>query len=233
MIFTQRQLEVLHDGNGAIVLPYRARLSPLALDWVRRKKIRVGYGDVTANLAPKLGSSSPLPSESPKEMGKYWWWCEGPCGPAKGAITGLAREANLSEVAIPADAKQIASVVKNLSGEVKGGRCAGGILIVTSGAVAMVLANRCPSLRAVLGTCIDSVEQGIQLVAANVLVLEHPYVTLMQARNLISRFVRAKRRMPDDVNKLIAEVASCGCSHAPGPHPGPLPRGEGEMRGAS
>jgi ribose 5-phosphate isomerase RpiB len=214
MIFTQRQLEALHGGNGEIVLPYRARLSPLAADWVRRKKISVGYGDVTANLAPKLGASSPLPGESPKDVGKFAWWCDGPCGAAKGAIMGMAREANLSGMAIPADAKQIASVVKTLSGEVKSGKVAGGILVVKSGAVAMVLANRCSSLRAVLGTCLDSVEQGIQLVAANVLVLEHPYVTLMQARNLIARFVRAKRQLPDEVNKLIAEVAACGCTHA-------------------
>jgi ribose 5-phosphate isomerase RpiB len=125
----------------------------------------------------------------------------------------LSREANLSAIAIPSDAKQIAAVVKALAADVKTEKVDGAILVVKSGAVAMVLANRCPSLRAVLGTCLDSVEQGIQNCAANVLVLEHPYVTLMQARNLIARFVRAKRRLPDEVNKLIAEVASCGCAH--------------------
>ncbi|HEX8524610.1 MAG TPA: RpiB/LacA/LacB family sugar-phosphate isomerase [Tepidisphaeraceae bacterium] len=214
MIFTQRQLEALHNGNGQIVLPYRARLSPLAQDWIRRKKIAIGYADVSTNLAPKLGSSSPLPTDSPKEAGRFVYWCDGPCGGAKGALANLSREANLSEMAIPADPKQLATVVKSLSNEVKSGKIDGGIMVVKSGAVAMILANRCTSLRAVLGTCLDSVEQGIQQCAANVLVLEHPYVTLMQARNLMSRFVRAKRQLPDDMNKLIAEVAACGCSHA-------------------
>jgi ribose 5-phosphate isomerase RpiB len=210
MIFTQRQLEALHNGNGQIVLPYQARLSPLARDWVRAKRIAIGYGDVTAELSPKLGSSSALPAESPKLAGKYLWWCDGPCGSAKGAIVGLSREANLAAMQFPADGKQIAAVVKALAGEIKSGRIEGGVLLVKSGAVAMVLANRCPSLRAVLGTCIDSVEQGIRLIGANVLVIEHPYVTLMQARNLVSRFVRAKRELSDEMKKLIGEVAACG-----------------------
>ncbi len=210
MIFTQRQLEALHNGNGQIVLPYQARLSPLAQDWVRRKRIVIGYGNVTAELMPKLGSSSPLPPESPRGAGKYLWWCDGPCGSAKGAIVSLSREANLASMQIPSDAKQIVLVVKTLAGEIKSGKIDGGILLVKSGAVALVLANRCPSLRAVLGTCIDSVEQGIQNIAANVLVIEHPYVTLMQAKNLVSRFIRAERTLSDSMAKLIEEVASCG-----------------------
>lgn len=210
MIFTQRQLEALHSGNGQIVLPYQARLSPLAQDWVRRKNIAIGYGDVTVELAPKLGSSSPLPAESPKNAGKYLWWCDGPCGSAKGAVVSLSREANLAEMQIAAESKQIALVVKSLAGEIKTGKIDGGILLVKSGAVPLVLANRCPSLRAVLGTCIDSVEQGIQQIAANVLVLEHPYVTLMQARNLVSRFVRARRTLGEQMKSLIGEVTSCG-----------------------
>lgn len=216
MILTQRQLEALHNGNGQIILPYRARLSPLAQDWIRRHKITLGYADVSVNLAPKLGASSPLPGDSPKDAGRYLWWCDGPCGSAKGAIANLSREANLTELPFPADAKHLATVVKALSDDVKSNKIAGGILLVKSGAVAMVLTNRCSSLRAVLGTCLESVEQGIQNCAANVLVLEHPYITLMQARNLISRFVRAKRQLPDEVNKLIAEVAACACSHAKG-----------------
>ena len=209
MILTQRQLEALHTGNGQIVLPYRARLSPLAQDWIRQKKISVGYADVTANFAPKPGASSPLPSDSPKDLGKYLWWCDGPCGAARGAISGLSREANLNELGIAEDAKKISDAIKALAVEIRSDKAPGGILAVKSGAIAMLLANRCPSLRAVLGTCLDSVEQGIQQIAANVLVIEHPYVTLMQARNLISRFVKARRIMSDEMKNHIAEVASC------------------------
>src|SRR5690349_524596 len=92
MILTQRQLETLHNGNGQITLPYRARLSPLAQDWIRRKKIAIGYADIETNLTPKVGSTSHFPSEPPKNTARFAWWCDGPCGPAKAAITNLARE---------------------------------------------------------------------------------------------------------------------------------------------
>jgi ribose 5-phosphate isomerase RpiB len=213
MILTQRQLEQLHTGNGHIVLPYRARLSPLALDWVRKKKIHLGYGDVTAEVSPKPGAASPLPAEPPAQAASYVWWCDGPCGPAKGAITNLSREANLREMQTPADAMQLPQAVKSLSSDVSAGKIDGGILLVKSGATAMILANRCSSLRAVLGTCIDSVEQGISQMAANVLVIEHPYVTLMQARNLMARFVKGKRKPTTEIENLIAQVSACACKH--------------------
>ena len=206
MIFTQRQLEALHNGNGQIVLPYRARLSPMAQDWVKRKKISLGYADVSVERGPKPQA----PSVVAKETGRFVWWCDGPCGPAKGAITGLAREANLAELEISSEPKQIAAVIKTLAAQIKNGSVDGGVLLVKTGAVALVLANRCSSLRAILGTCLGSVDQGILEIAANVLVIEHPYVTLMQARNLIARFVRGKRTLSEEARKLIGEVASCG-----------------------
>ena len=45
MIFTQRQLDQLLKLQGKIVLPYRARLSPAARDWVRHNKVAIGYDD--------------------------------------------------------------------------------------------------------------------------------------------------------------------------------------------
>src|SRR5436190_14089030 len=115
MIFTQRQLELLHDGNGQIVLPYRARLTPLAQDWIRLRKISLGYADVQTTLTPKLGSSSPLPSESPAEAPRFLWWCDGPCGPAKAAIVTLSREANLSEM----QSTSLIDAIKEIAGAVK------------------------------------------------------------------------------------------------------------------
>ncbi len=58
MIVTARQLEDLHrqsGGNGHVVLPYRARLTPLALDWVKAKRVALGYSDVSAaSSAPTI-----------------------------------------------------------------------------------------------------------------------------------------------------------------------------------
>ena len=83
-------------------------------------------------------------------------------------------------------------------------------MLVQSGAAAAVLANRCPSLRAVVGTTLESLEAGISQVAANVLVLEYPNKSFSQLKNLLSRFVRARRDVSDDLRRQIEELASCG-----------------------
>src|SRR5258708_2828504 len=66
MIVTARQLEDLHKsngGNGRVTLPYRARLTPLAADFVRARKLTVGYSEVatpatTTGETPMLTAST-------------------------------------------------------------------------------------------------------------------------------------------------------------------------------
>jgi hypothetical protein len=93
---------------------------------------------------------------------------------------------------------------------VKDGNSAGGVLLVQSGAAAVMLANRCPVLRAIVGTTLESLEAGIVSVAANVLVLEYPNKSFSQLKNLLSRFVRARRDVSEDLKRQIEELASCG-----------------------
>ena len=46
--------------------------------------------------------------------------------------------------------------------------------------------------------------------SANVLVLEYPNKSFSQLKNLLSRFVRAKRELSDEVKKQIEELGTCG-----------------------
>jgi hypothetical protein len=206
MIFTARQLEELHKTNGHIVLPYRARLSPMAQDWVRAKKIQLGYSDGESPLA----ASRTNDAAPPVLNSNFLYWCDGPCGPAKAALMAQSRESSLKEIALAPDPKNLSAVVKQIAIAAKSTPTLAAILMVQYGAAAMVMANRCQSLRAVLGTCLESVEQGLQQVAANVLVIEHPYKTLPQVKNMISRFVRAKRELSEDMSRQLKELTSCG-----------------------
>lgn len=224
MIVTARQLEDLYrqsGGNGSLVLPYRARLTPLAQDWVRAKRVALGYSE--AGLSSAI-SPAPATTAEPKKDAcctkcahdsgpccstAYLWWCDGPCGPAKAALMIHEKEAGLKALDAQPGASRIVQVVKHLAAEVKAGHAAGGVLMVQSGASAMVYANRCPSLRAVLGTCMDAVEQGVQQVAANVLVIEYPHQTLQQMKNMLGRFVKAKRELGEDVKRQLQELTSC------------------------
>jgi hypothetical protein len=213
MIFTARQLEDLHKSNGHVVLPYGARLTPLAVDWARAKKIVVGYGPDEL-VRQSNSSASPrgigtLDGAKPQTAGAFLWWCDGPCGAAKAAVGALAKESSLSPIDLPSDLKQLPSVIRKLAAAVKEAKSAGGLLLVQSASAPVVLANRCRSLRAMVGTTFESVEAGIAQVAANVLVVEYPNKSFSQVKNLLSRFVRAKRSLSEDVKRQLEELASC------------------------
>src|SRR3954452_11170094 len=117
MILTARQLEDLHRANGSngrLVLPYRARLTPLAADWVKARKVVLGYSDdgaarpsngkpaapgaATPLTASQTGNADPARESSP---GAVLWWCDGPCGPAKAAVVAQAKESPLRPIDLP------------------------------------------------------------------------------------------------------------------------------------
>ena len=219
MIFTARQLEDLHKTNGHVTVPVGSRVTPLGQDWLRQKKITLKYGSNGAApqkpAASAVGLDSAPITQKPLPMtfapeGALLWWCDGPCGQAKAAIMQQSRESSLQPLDLPASSDNLVPAIKRIAGEVKAGRASGGILLVRMGAAAIVYANRCPSLRAILGTCRQSVEQGVQNLAANVLVIEYPYHSLPQVRNILLPFVRGQREMSDDVKRQLQELQSCG-----------------------
>lgn len=220
MIVTARQLEDLHrqsGSNGHVTLPYRARLTPLASDWIRSRKVVVGYSDMGASAAdgatiakPQAAETVPLAASHATTSGSFVWWCDGPCGPAKAAVTAHERESSIRALDHPADGKQLITAIKRIAVKVKSAQIQGAILLVQNGALATVFANRCPSLRAILGTSLEAVEQGVLQAAANVLIIEHPQKTLQQVKNLLSRFTRGKRTLSEDFQRQMQELASCG-----------------------
>jgi Ribose/Galactose Isomerase len=215
MIFTARQLQDLHKTNGHVRLPVGARVTPLGSDWLRSKSIGVMYGEdpvpERAGLAePPASAGGNSRASAPATPGTILWWCDGPCGQAKAALAAQARESNLQPSPVPPEAKYLVGAIKHLAGEIRNDHAAAGIMLVQTGAAAVVYANRCPSLRAILGTCRDAVQQGVDVVGANVLVIEHPYQTLPQVRNLLSQFLRMRRDVSDDVKRQMKELATCG-----------------------
>ena len=221
MIYTARQLEELQKANGAgpLVLPYGARLTPLAVDWVKSRKVALGYSNVEApkpavkaveGAAERVMAGAAAAVAQPAKALSLLWWCDGPCGAAKAALASIVKDAPVTLREIGIDPKRSAEVMKLTAKEVKAARADGAILFVQNAAMAIVYANRCPSLRAILGTCHEAVEQGVRLVAANVLIVEYAHKTFPQIKNLLSRFVRGSRQMSDDVKRELQELSSCG-----------------------
>jgi hypothetical protein len=211
MIFTARQLEDLHrtNGNGQLVLPYGARMTPLAADWIKNKKIKIGYGPDEIARQPKPHAHPESPKPQPAPPGAFLWWCDGPCGAAKAAIAALAKDSSITPIDNPTETTQLVPVIKRINTAIQSNQSTGALLLLQSAAPATVLANRCPALRAIVGTTFESLEAGIAAVAPNVLILEYPRKSFSEIRNLLSRFVRAQRNLPDDTKRQLEELASC------------------------
>src|SRR6266700_6562033 len=102
MIYTARQLEDMQkaNANGQLVLPYGARLTPLAVDWAKGRKIVIGYSNIDpAKPMPKPVNGPAAVANQPKGL---LWWSDGPCGAAKAALTAQAKESPLSAMDEPA-----------------------------------------------------------------------------------------------------------------------------------
>jgi hypothetical protein len=209
MLYTARQLaELLKStgGNGPIVLPYRARLTPLAMDWVRTKKIAIGYSE-----SPQTKSATPAAAQAPAPVtGEYLWWSDGPCGPAKAAIAMEARQSPLRELDIQAGPDALVAAIKTIAAAIKDGKAAGGLLLLQTSGSAVILANRCSSLRAIVGSSLETVDQGVNQLAANLVIIEQCRWSLPQVRNLVARFLRGKRQLSEDAQRQLTELSKCG-----------------------
>lgn len=196
MIITQRQLERLAKSGGTIVLPYRARLSPLAADYARHRGLTLGYAEVEAPAGVAAPTAPALP---------YLWWIEGASGAAQAALRNAARQRPLQPMAILGDATRVESAVRHLEGELRRGSVAGGVLAVRAAGLACVLANRSRHLRAVVATSLASVRDAMQRVAANVLILEHDALTLAQITNVVGLFATGVRQSDDALTRTLEE----------------------------
>ena len=86
MIVTARQIEDMIKSGAPVMLPYRAKLTPLAQDLIRLRKIEVGYADVDAKFIGAAAAAFGAPTAATPGGATILWWCAGPCGPAKAAI---------------------------------------------------------------------------------------------------------------------------------------------------
>src|SRR5947209_7365889 len=123
MIYTARQLEDLHkgNGNGQLVLPYGARLTPLAVDWARARKVSIGFGNVEPPKATVQAGNHAATQTQPAAK-PLLWWCDGPCAAAKAALVAQAKESALSPMDVANDGKQVVKAIKHLAAGVKAGR---------------------------------------------------------------------------------------------------------------
>lgn len=207
MILTQRQIEQIFKTRGKLVLPFQARLTPNAQDWVRHQKIQVHYDQTDL-------STTCRPETDPKPLQiKYFWWSDGPDGVAKAAIGMSSREVCLEPMPILEDSSRTISAVRTLDQAVGQNVVQGGILLTSNPSIASLLTNRTVHLRGVVAGKMFHVEQCVTTFGANVLIIERETWSLTPLKNLLTRFCRLSRRTdPVIENELHSLRSSCACS---------------------
>lgn len=200
-IITAGQLQdaMAASSDGVARLAPDARLTPLAADFVREHPKSIARVDRQAGGASQVkNASSTLP---------WLWWADGSCPAVDQTVNPLSSVLRLSGAQKNMNA--MTDVVRDLASSIKGNRVQGGVLFVRNAARAMCYANRCLSIRAVIGSCDETVEQGINELGANVLVIEYPFVGQRAMAAMVNRFVQQPPRVPPAVERTLAELHRC------------------------
>lgn len=191
----------LRTVRGAVRLAKGAILTPLAQDFIRERHVQV-MSDEMAPAVKVNGGSAPLAGSAP-----VMWWIEGQC-PSVAKLVDALRQ-NLLASRERGSAENLKSVVKELALLVKNKKVAGGVLFVPSAARAVCYANRCQSLRAVVATNDRAVSEGIELLGANVLVVEYPPFGFKAMLALVKPFVESMQQVPAAVQRELDELRNC------------------------
>lgn len=193
-IITAAQLqEAIENSLGQkVLISPTARLTPLATDYARENPDKIERGQ--ASVVQSSNSSS--------QAASWLWWADGHC-PAVQAITAAHRQ-RLRPSAAARSESGLLQAIRDLKIGLANQTLAGGLLFVSSAARAGLLANRCPEVRAVVGTCEQGVNEAISDLGVNVLIVEYPYVDENQMSAMVAAMLAG---LPEVSPHLARELA--------------------------
>jgi hypothetical protein len=192
----------LRNIRGPIRLAKGAILTPLAQDFIRERNVNV-LSDEMAPTVTVNGGGTPPAGSAP-----ILWWIEGQCPSVAKLVDAMRQRLLASRERGHAD--NLKNVVKELANLVKNKKVTGGSLFVPSAARAICYANRCQSLRGVVATNDRAVSEGIELLGANVLVVEYPPFGFKAMQALVRPFVESMQNVPAPVQRELDELRNCG-----------------------
>ena len=179
--------------DGTVYLAPGARLSPLAMDVVKQRGLKI---QTVSNAV-----SGKIPNTA------WLWWMQGHCPSAARVIEQLAGKP--AEGVGGSTAQNLPAAVRAAASALGNSKAKLAVLFVPAAARAVCLANRCPGLRAIVGTCRQAVQEGIDLLGANVLVLEYPHHGFKSMAELTGLFLTSPGYPPMEVQKQLTDLAAC------------------------
>ena len=203
-IITARQLQEAMDAapQGIAVLAPDARLTPLAADLARQdpekiKRLTAALGSAASHANPQITAAGPhLP---------WLWWVDEPCNIVDQIVGARSQQLRPSAAGRSGGGLPV-QVVRDIATSIRAQRIAGAILFVRNAARAMCYANRCSSIRAVVGTSDEAVEQGIRDMGANVLVIERPQIGPRAMAAMVDRMLQQTPKAPPQVQRELADL---------------------------
>ncbi len=214
-IITANQLQeaIKASPDGTVLLAADARLTPLANDFARQKKNKIhrasasGAGHAASSSTPSHSTSVAKPAHSvggSSPVNQWLWWIEGGCPIVRDVTQSFGL--TLRPIAAGPTGGALPQVVRELARAVKARQASGGILFVPSASKAVCMANRCQSLRAIVGTCGEAVEQGLREIGANVLIIEYPHHGHRSTIAMLERFTQQLPVIPASVERMLVDM---------------------------
>ena len=208
-IITANQLQQALDAaainnaadQGKVFLVNDARLTPLANDLARQ------LAQNNDNRIERLTPGQPTAITPATATLPWLWWIEGQCPVVREVTRGLTNW--IRPIAAAPSASSLARVTNELASSIRSKQCAGGIIFVPNASRATCYLNRCASIRAVVGTCGQAVEQGITDIGANVLVIEYPHHGKQSMNAMIQRMLQQQPYAPPAIERDLADLHRC------------------------
>ncbi len=166
-------------------------ITPAARDYIKDKGIKV-----------KVVTDFENPSQA-KESNPNTWHYWSSCSKIPNTVFENLPGVTFNVSTVQSESANIVAAVKGLNQAIHTGQAQGGILVVETSAKAVYLTSRFQNFRSVVGSCLKTVEEGVQQFGANVLILEYAVIGQTALRDMIKYFVTAGRPdVSDNLSKL-------------------------------
>ncbi|QQE11934.1 hypothetical protein JD969_00210 [Planctomycetota bacterium] len=184
--------------NHPLVLTARAKLTPLAVDYVKEKQLVLQRQGTTAGASEDV---SPVKTNDAKP---YAWWTEGFC-PVVQKLSNELRS-NISFVSASKGIAELNEVVKDMDQMFERTDISGAIIFATDAAKAVLYANKCKNIRAAFSRCPESLEKAKRELGINLLIVEYPYTPADRIESLTETMMASTSGPQPIVEKQIQEL---------------------------
>ncbi len=188
-IVTARRLK----GYDTVRLTQSSIVTPAAKDFIKENKIQVNVENSFLNQDY---------TESDTDNKWLFWSC---CSQLNQFELPAIPKVSIKTSAVKSGTDYLLAAIRNLNHLISNGGVKGGILVVNTSAKAVYAANRYNNMRAIVGSFPKTVEDGIQQLAANVLILENTVLGQIAIAEMIKLFVISKRPLNPEFLLLMEE----------------------------